>query len=59
MTDWKTVAQARGLDIPDEALDGIAPALNALEAAFRPLVARLPCDVEPALVLSEAAVEGE
>lgn len=59
MTDWKTVARARGLDIPDEALDGIAPALNALEAAFRPLVARLQGDVEPAVVLSEAAVEGE
>jgi hypothetical protein len=57
MIDWKTVARARGLNIPDETLDGIAPSLDALEAAFRPLVSRLRYDVEPATILAEAAVE--
>jgi len=59
MIDWKAAARARALDIPDEALDAIAPSLDALEAAFRPLVKLLPREVEPAVILSEAAVEGD
>src|SRR5439155_17350971 len=36
MKNWKQMAEAAGLDIPD--MDRIAPALEGLEAAFRPLV---------------------
>ena len=59
MTDWIQIARARDLDIPREAVERAAPALEALEAAFRPLAAKLPHDMEPAITLSEAAVLGE
>ena len=42
MKDWKAMAKARGIEI-----DSVEP-LEALEAAFRPLVNRLTPDVEPA-----------
>ena len=58
MTDWIQIARARGLDIPQEAVERAAPALEALEAAFRPLAAKLSHSVEPAIILSEAAVLG-
>jgi len=48
MTDFKAVARARGLDIPEADLERIARTLEALEAAFRPLVADLPPSLEPA-----------
>jgi hypothetical protein len=41
MNRWK--------EIPEEARERIAPALEALEAAFRPLAAAIPEDVEPAV----------
>ncbi len=47
----------RRKDIPEEALERIAPALEALEAAFRPLAAAIPEDVEPAVTFK--AEEGE
>ena len=59
MTDWIALARARGLDIPAEAVERIAPSLSSLEEDFRPLTARLPFSLEPAIVLSEAAVKGE
>ena len=59
MTDWTKLARARGLDIPDEAVDRAAPSLDALEKDFRALRANLPYTVEPAVILSEAAVLGE
>jgi hypothetical protein len=59
MTNWPALAAARGLDIPQEALERIAPSLEGLEAAFRPLLAKLPFTLEPAINLSEAAVLGE
>ncbi|HZL57464.1 MAG TPA: hypothetical protein VFC21_10300 [Bryobacteraceae bacterium] len=59
MTDWTALARARGLDIPDEALERIAPSLAGLEASFRPLTAKLPFGIEPAVILSEPAVIGE
>ncbi len=48
MPDWIAVAHARGLDIPDDAIEKIASALDALEAEFAPLRARLTPDIEPA-----------
>jgi hypothetical protein len=35
--DWKKIARASGLTIPAAEVDRIAPALDALETAFRPL----------------------
>ena len=49
------MAESGGLDIPD--MERIAPALDAFEAAFRPLVAAIPHDVEPALIFRAAAEE--
>lgn len=59
MTDWTALARARGLDIPPEAVERIAPSLTALEEAFRPLLTKLPFTLEPAVTLSEPAVFGE
>lgn len=42
MTDWTALAVARNLDIPAEDMAKIAPILDALEAAFRPLTRQLP-----------------
>jgi hypothetical protein len=58
MTDWNGLARARGLNIPADAVERIAPSLQALEDAFRPLPAKLPHSVEPAVTLSETAVSG-
>jgi len=55
MKNWKQMAEAAGLDIPD--MDRITPALDGLEAAFRPLVKKIPHDVEPALIFRSAAEE--
>ena len=41
--DWKAIAKVAGLDVS-------GPALSGLEEAFRPLVAGLTSDVEPATV---------
>ena len=49
MKNWKKIAEASGLRIPEPDLDRIAPALDALEAAFRPLAKDIPHDVEPAV----------
>jgi hypothetical protein len=59
MTNWTALAQARALDIPPAAVEAIAPSLEGLEQAFRPLVAKLPFTLEPAIVLSESSVLGE
>ena len=49
--DWKAAAAAFAPDVPFEQLEKIAPSLDALEAAFRPQVAKLPLETEPAYVL--------
>lgn len=48
-TDWRALAQARRLDIPERDVDAIAGRLDALEAAIRPLAQKLTPDQEPAL----------
>jgi hypothetical protein len=53
MKNWKQMAEAGGLQIPD--IERIAAPLDALEAAFRPLVKTIPHDVEPALIFRAAA----
>jgi len=49
MKNWKEIAEASDLRIPESDLDRIAPALDALESAFRPLAGNIPDDVEPAV----------
>ncbi len=50
MKDWKLIVKAHGLDISEQELERIQPALDALEAAFRPLTKRIPLELEPALI---------
>lgn len=50
MTDWNSLVAAHGLDIPAEELSRVTAPLDALEAAFRPLAAHLPVDLEPAVI---------
>jgi hypothetical protein len=52
MKDWRAIAKAHGLDLSARELDRIAPALEALEAAFRPLVRELTPGIEPAVAFS-------
>ena len=51
MKDWKAIAKASGLEVDPTQLDRIAGPLEALEAAFRPLVKDLDPGVEPATEL--------
>jgi hypothetical protein len=48
MKDWKAIAKASGLEVDPAQLKGIAGPLEALEAAFRPLVKDLAPGDEPA-----------
>jgi hypothetical protein len=48
--DWKRIAEGLRLGIPEPDLERITAVLEAMEAAFRPLVAAMPFDVEPAVV---------
>jgi hypothetical protein len=50
MKDWKSIAIALSLDIPDTDLEKIAPVMDTLEAAFRPLVREIPLETEPAVI---------
>ena len=47
MKDWKSIAQAGGIEIPTADMERIVPPLDALEEAFRPLAKDLPPDLEP------------
>ena len=48
MKDWRAIAKASGIEVDSTQLDRIAGPLEALEAAFRPLVNGLTPDMEPA-----------
>ncbi len=58
MTDWKLVAAARNLGIPDADLEKISPVMDALEAGFRPLVQKIPLLAEPAVTFCCLTEEG-
>ncbi|HWD99145.1 MAG TPA: hypothetical protein VG345_08915 [Bryobacteraceae bacterium] len=58
MPDWQALASARKLDIPEDATARISGALDALHAAFVPLLSKLSNTVEPAVILSESALLG-
>ena len=57
--DWKIIARASGLTIPAADVDRIAPALDALETAFRPLVRTLGPEADLAVVFQPDAEDGE
>jgi len=44
MTDLKALAASLGPPVPEELLPQVIPPLEALEAAFRPLVQNVPPD---------------
>jgi hypothetical protein len=48
--NWKQLAAALNLDIPDEDLERLQSSLEAMEAAVRRLVERLPHATEPAVI---------
>jgi hypothetical protein len=50
MKNWKKIAEANDLRIPESDLERIAPSLDALEVSFRPLTRNIPDDVEPAVI---------
>ncbi len=50
MKDWKSIASANELQIPDADLERSRAPLEALEAAFRPLAATIPHETEPAVM---------
>jgi hypothetical protein len=49
MRDWKAIAKASGIVLPEKELDALAKPLQALEEVFRPLVKDLTPDQEPVL----------
>jgi len=50
MRNWKQIASGLNLDVPESDVEKIAPVMDGLEAAFRPLAGKIPHDVEPAVV---------
>ena len=59
MKNWQKIAEAYDLRIPDSHLERIAPSLDTLELAFRPLTKRIPDDVEPAVTFRILPESGE
>jgi len=58
MTDWKSIAKARQLNIPEPDLDRVVQPLAGLEQVFRPLAGTIPHEIEPAVTF-HAAEDGE
>jgi hypothetical protein len=54
MKNWNLIATGCNLDIPAADLERLAPPLDAVDTAFRPLVARLADDLDPAPVFRAA-----
>ena len=57
MTDWKTIAAARGLKLSDAELARLAGVMDAIEPAYEALAANLTHDIEPSTTIAEEAVE--
>jgi hypothetical protein len=49
MKDWASNAKGAGLDIPAKDVARLVQTLNGLEEVFRPLVASLTPEMEPAV----------
>lgn len=54
--NWKLIAEGSGIPLTEGDIEKFSSSLDALEEAFRPLVATIPLEVEPAITLSEDAV---
>jgi hypothetical protein len=54
MTNWTKIAEARGLELSEAELARVAAPLEAMEVVFRPLIARLGPEVDPAPVFRAA-----
>jgi hypothetical protein len=59
MKNWKKIAEAHDLRIPESDLERVAPALDSLEIAFRPLTKTIPDDIEPAVTFRVFPESGE
>jgi hypothetical protein len=59
MKDWKKIAQASGLAIPEPDLERVAGPLNTLETAFRPLLESIGPETQLAVTFSPATGERE
>jgi hypothetical protein len=59
MRNWKKIAEAYDLLISESDIERIAPSLDALELAFRPLTKDIPDDVEPAITFRVSGESGE
>jgi hypothetical protein len=59
MTDWKTIAAARGLRLSEVEMTKLAGAMDALQPACQALAANLTPDIEPVTTLGEEAVEAK
>lgn len=59
MPNWKQVAAGWSLDIPEDALERITPALDALTRDFRPLKQNIPHETEPAVVMQSPPEAGQ
>ena len=46
--NWRAMAQAQGFDLSAAEWERVAPSLDALDQAFRPLVAPITAGAEPA-----------
>ncbi len=57
MKDWRLIAKALDLEIPDSELDQLARSLDSIEASFRPLVRKIPLECEPAYIMPRAPEE--
>ena len=52
MKDWKKIASAHGLAIPDADFERITGPLDSLEKSFRPLVDAMPQNLDPAFLFA-------
>lgn len=59
MTDWKSIAAARGIPSTPESREAHAAALTELEALMAAAKKGLPVDTEPAAVFVPFAGRGE
>jgi hypothetical protein len=57
--DWQKIARASGLTIPPADVDRIAPALDALETAFRPLARAIGPETDLAVVFRADVEDSE
>ena len=59
MKDWNLIVKAHGFDITEEEVARFQPTLDALEAAFRPLLQQIPLELEPAVIFRRLPEESQ